>query len=384
MIASGHAVKPSHWSEDKGQVSAKHPAHNKINADLAETIAHVKKSIALSDLQGKMLNSDDVRALFGREEKTKTEVGVLGFMGELIAEMKSMGKYGNANVYAHIKKSVSEFLTTAEGRKFGKGEDLSFDRFNYTFLRKYEVELKGRKLKSTSLSMHFRTLRAVFNEAIHRDFVSREAYPFEKFKVSSFSVETKPRAISKNEIKALESLNISSEKFLFDARNYFLFSYYGCGINFVDLAQLRWQDIEGDVISYTRQKTGRLIEFKVLPNMLNILSYYEAFTGGAPANYVFPILDRGRHVELKQIAYRIDKVDKRVNKALRELSELAGLTRKVTFYVARHTFANELQKSGTPHAVISALMGHQSEKVTRVYLDKLSNEEKFKVLGGLF
>lgn len=384
-FASGHTAKPTEWLKSKGQVNTKHPDHNRINSELAETIAHAKKVIAMSDMQGTVLSADEIAALLGRDPKAKRAPGVLSFISERITEMKAVNEIGNAKVYIQTGNSLSKYLQGKDItlNRFDFSKDIVFSRFDYTFLRKYETHLKARNLKESSLSVHFRTLQAVYLEAIKRKLASESAYPFKTFKVSKFSVETQPRAISKHDIKALERLTLSPEAFVFDARNYFLFSYYGCGINFVDLAKLRWQDIEGDFISYTRQKTGKLITFKILPNLRDILSYYEAFTGAHHANYIFPILNRVTHITPKQIDHRIDKIDKQVNKALKQLSDMAGLTKHITYYVARHTFANELQLAGEPVAKIAQLLGHD-ERVTRDYLKKFSNDQLFTSLNKLF
>jgi len=397
LIASGHTIKPGQWDKTKGQVNSKHPDYLSINSDLNQTISHVNKAIALANLQGKKLNPDDIRRLFGKDAAMGKPVGVLSFWGDLITQMYEEGSRGNARNNVYVRNLFLTFLSKKEKLEspndpkerepflqgLVKKHEFSFDRFDYTLLRNYENFLRKRGLKETSLSIHFRTLRAIFNEAIKRRLADRDTYPFETFKVSKFSTETTPRAIPKALIKKIESLNLSPEQFLWDARNYFLFSYYGCGINFVDLAQLRWKDIDGNVVTYIRQKTGRPIEFMLLENLKDMLSYYEAFTGGHPENYIFPILDREKHATPKQVEYRIDKVDKRVNIALRKLSEFAGITQKITYYTARHTFANELQNAGVPVSKIANLLGHE-ERVTKVYLQKLSNSQKFTALDHLF
>ena len=46
----------------------------------------------------------------------------------------------------------------------------------------------------------------------------------------------------------------------------------------------------------------------------------------------------------------------------------------LTFYVARHTWATLMKKSGRSVSMISEGLGHASEKITQVYLDELSTE----------
>lgn len=405
IYATGFTTLPQHWSETKGQVTVKHPDHNRINSDIASKISTAQKAIALADINGDIIKADTLASLFtGGTNKIKV-AGLIEFIDEIVSEMRAANKIGTGRVYHDLRNSIKTFLKSEKLKirlhdyrhvqpdKKQKVEvtiiepDLSINDLDYTFLQKFKNHLErrtynGQPLKPTTLSNRFRTLRAVYNEAMKRKLVDRENYPFSDFKVSQFSVETKPRAISKLEIKALERLDLPRESFLWDARNFFLFSYYGCGINFVDLAQLRWQDIDGNHISYIRQKTGRAMKLEILPNLREMLDAYEPFTGGHPTNYIFPILNTSKHKTRTQIDNRIDKVDKRISKALRELCKTAGI-QKVTFYVARHTCANELQLAGVPVSIIAQILGHD-ERVTKTYLKKISDKQTFEVLNNLF
>jgi integrase len=161
---------------------------------------------------------------------------------------------------------------------------------------------------------------------------------------------------------------------LAETRQYFLFSYYGQGINFIDIAQLQWKSLVQDRIVYTRSKTGKIIQFKVLPPVQAIIEQYKAFTGSHPENYIFPILNRLKHVTAVQIDNRVTKVLKRVNNELKEMARLAQIDANLTTYVARHTYAMVLKKSNIPTAVISEALGHQTESITQVYLKSFENE----------
>ena len=60
-----------------------------------------------------------------------------------------------------------------------------------------------------------------------------------------------------------------------------------------------------------------------------------------------------------------------LNKFIRKIGELLGISEPLTFYVARHSWATLARDCGTPLTVISAGMGHTSERTTRVYLAQL-------------
>ena len=63
-----------------------------------------------------------------------------------------------------------------------------------------------------------------------------------------------------------------------------------------------------------------------------------------------------------------------VNEDLKTLGELAGIATPLTTYVARHTFAMTLKRSGHATAIISEAMGHKSEATTNVYLGSFGSD----------
>jgi site-specific recombinase XerD len=62
-----------------------------------------------------------------------------------------------------------------------------------------------------------------------------------------------------------------------------------------------------------------------------------------------------------------------VNKDLKEIAALAKIEFNLTTYVARHSYATVLKRSGVATAVISEALGHQNEKTTQIYLDSFEN-----------
>ena len=95
----------------------------------------------------------------------------------------------------------------------------------------------------------------------------------------------------------------------------------------------------------------------------------------ADDDYIFPILDRRIHKTEQQIYDRVRKVLKHVNKALHEWSRLLGLKVELTTYVARHTFATVLKRSGVNIAIISESLGHSDLSTTQIYLDSFENSQ---------
>ena len=65
----------------------------------------------------------------------------------------------------------------------------------------------------------------------------------------------------------------------------------------------------------------------------------------------------------------------RDGKSLKEIGEELNLPIDLTTYVARHSFATVLKRSGVNTSIICEAMGHSSEKVTQIYLDSFENEQ---------
>lgn len=156
---------------------------------------------------------------------------------------------GNANVYKDIKQALKWFAP--------ENKPLPFSDVNVDFLNRWETYCRDRNMSETSISVYFRTLRAVFNRAIADRIVSKGLYPFNSFKISKFETETRKRAISREDIRKIEALDVSKQFQVQLAKDVFVFSFYNQGMNLIDIAHLRWSQIEQDRLRYTVLKRAR-------------------------------------------------------------------------------------------------------------------------------
>lgn len=91
--------------------------------------------------------------------------------------------------------------------------------------------------------------------------------------------------------------------------------------------------------------------------------------------YLFPILDNKVHKTALQKQNRIHKIRGKVNEVLKILGKRLGIESNITTYVARHSFASVLKKSGVNIALISEALGHSDLATTQIYLDSFDNEQ---------
>ena len=188
----------------------------------------------------------------------------------------------------------------------------------------------------------FRTLRSAYNKAIKAKCARKSDYPFDEYKINKFDTKTQKRAIAKTEVlKFTKEVDyIGKRQYVQLSKDIFIFSYLCGGINFTDIANLTKANI----------------------------------TNGSKG-YLFPILNANIHKTPLQKQNRIHKMLGNVNKNLKLIAAQLNVDANMTTYVARHSFASVLKKSGVSIALISEALGHSDLSTTQVYLDSFDNEQ---------
>ncbi|GGW36037.1 site-specific integrase [Arenibacter certesii] len=286
---------------------------------------------------------------------------LLEFWQELISELITAGRTGNARMH---RNSFTSF------RNFIKKKRLSFEELNVSLLSKYEADLRSRGGTDGGISVKMRALRTLYNTAIQRDLVAGDNYPFNKYKISKLKGKGAKKALSIEEIKTIIDLNIDQYPELFDSHNYFVFSFYTRGMNFADIMKLTWDNVKNDHIHYVRSKTKGNFQIKILPPIEKILNHYRKNTIGT--KYVFPIL-LSDNLSPSQVENRKNKILKKFNGDLKEIAFHCKIDKPLTSYVARHSFANCLKQKGVATDIISESLGHQNLAVTQAYLKDMDS-----------
>ena len=126
-------------------------------------------------------------------------------------------------------------------------------------------------------------------------------------------------------------------------------------------------------------KTHKKITVSLSAYALTIIEKYSHVSNG----YLFPILDNDVHITEMQRYNRKKKVLKSVNYRLKKLSKILGMNINLTTYVARHSFATVLKRSGVNIALISEALGHSDLATTQIYLDSFENEQIDTAMANL-
>jgi integrase len=259
------------------------------------------------------------------------------------------------------------------------GNRISFDSITVEWLKRYEKHLLDEGKSYVTVSMYIRCLRAIMNEAKKSGILKENQYPFGENKYKIPIGKGRKLALSLQQIKSVSNYSDGKET-TERYRDLWFFSYLCNGINFGDMLQLKYGDIADGVIRWYRAKTintsekKEKIEAVVTPEMSVIIEKYgnpDKSTG----NYIFPYLKGGESpTERKKI---IMDVIKRTNKRLKTIGDAVGV-KGLTTYVARHSFATVLKRSGTNVAFISESLGHSNQKTTQNYLASFEIDERKK------
>ena len=151
-----------------------------------------------------------------------------------------------------------------------------------------------------------------------------------------------------------------------DIKSAFLFCCFS-GLRYSDVSKLTWKEITASQDGYaqietTMQKTGKSITIPLSDNALKWLPERE---GNLPENRIF---------------YKLPDQVNNADVRLRTLIKKAGISKHVTFHVARHSFATLTLTYGADLYTVSKLLGHANIRTTQVYA-KIVDESKRKAVN---
>lgn len=358
-VSLGISVNPKFWDFEKSTPKRNCPNREQLIKVINEQEQKYAEQILEFSVEKREYTPTTLIEAIVPVQKART-VGEL--FNEYIAQLKDEGRLGYALSVQQVYNSLLKY----------KGHlDIYFSEIDVNWLKAYESWLRCCKLADNTIGIRFRTLRAVYNLALAEGLVKADCYPFKKYKVSKLHKETAKRAITKEQVKQVIDYDVSGARFYKKlAVDMFAFSYLMGGINFTDMAFLTDKNVEGGRLVYVRQKTKKLIMLPLQEKAVEIMNRYRS----SQRKFIFPILDE-RERTLRQIRNRIYDVLDNVNGYLKEIGKELGVELKISSYVARHSYATVLKRSGVSTSVISESLGHSSERVTQIYLDSFENKQ---------
>ena len=117
--------------------------------------------------------------------------------------------------------------------------------------------------------------------------------------------------------------------------------------------------VDGKQWVYTfRHKTSNKSNIPLLPQALKIIEKYKDYKDPCSQGSLLPIINNSK-----------------TNAYLKEIADVCGIQKNLTFHMARHTFATTITLSnGVPMETVSNMMGHTKITTTQIYAKVLENK----------
>lgn len=304
------------------------------------------------------------------------EITLQEMLSTIIGELRENGRWGTAHIYQSTLNVFSAF---------NNYRDLHLRKLNPVVLKRFEMHLRQRDCSWNTVSTYMKVIRSAYNRAVDLRCVRYTPRLFEH--VYTGTKADKKRALEASDIGTLVrgtemdlSKRIPSSS-LQKAKMLFVFMFMMRGLPFVDLAFLHKKDLQGNILSYRRRKTGRTLRVLLSPEALQLVHMVSNKDENSP--YLFPIL---RSKDGTEAAYKeYQSALRRFNYQLSALKTHLNMSSHLSSYSARHTWATMAYYCEIHPGIISEAMGHSSINVTETYLkpfnDKKIDEANEKVIS---
>ena len=316
--STGITIHISDWDFENQRIKGNNPEMQELQYRIDTKLNEYRRKIKRLEALEVEVTLDNLLETNGR--KINCTVGE--YLKQTIERLEILGKYGSASKHRSLLSRLSQFRSL----------NIRFDEIDLAYLHDFELFLRKEGNTNNSIATKYAIFKAAYNKALAEGLFVPKTTPFTKYKVGSLWTRTRKRAITKEDIQKLVALEIAPNyrtDYAEFARDIFLFSYYTAGINFTDMATLRYCDIVDGRIYYSRHKTQKLLSFQLVPNAMQIIEKYSK-TNHTQEDYIFPILDRSEHKTAQQIFNRTHKVLQKVNRELKTLGEQIGLEMPLT------------------------------------------------------
>lgn len=282
--------------------------------------------------------------------------------------LKEQERAGSADFYRLSIRSIKDFAGKGRKKEITR---LPFETITPEFLIKYEKWMQGNGRSRATTGIYLRSLRAIFNQAIQAGDISADIYPFKKGKYTIPSGKNVKKALEKEDIHSLYYAEVPPGSEMEKARDFWFFSYQCSGMNFRDIAELKYKDIGKRTFSFIRHKTIHTTKDNpkpiIVPLTDKIKSVIDKYGNERTSadEYVFPIFKKGMD-EFEKLRVNRNFI-RFVNQHMKKLAESIGLDANMTTYVARHTFTTASIRGGAAMEFIQESLGHQSLATTQNY-----------------
>ncbi|MBQ3743870.1 MAG: site-specific integrase [Bacteroidales bacterium] len=296
-------------------------------------------------------------SLFGRSKEIasssliinimkRESLGILMFFEHHNQSFASRVGYGRTigtlDKYRVVKKHLSSFIADRYGNK-----DLPLDTIRPQFVLDFDAWLRRKRgLAPNSVWGYMITLKHIFALAQNEGLIRINPFAFYVNRYTSVD----RGFLTEEELLHLANADglTRSEELV---RDVFIFSAF-TGLSYIDIRELQSCHLQklfdGNYwIIKRRKKTNTESSVQLLDVPLQLIMKWK---GASIGTYLFPVPSNNY-----------------CNRILKQIALQCGIKRKVTFHVARHTFATMAINRGIPIESLSSILGHTNIRTTQIY-----------------
>ena len=338
------------WNSKLGRAIGNREEARELNSYLELFTAQVYNVKRRLFEQQKKLSADIIKkALLGVDEDRRMLLEVFQKHND---QMQALVGKGYAYATLQRFRTCLDHTRSFIDHKYGQ-KDLDIREVDFEFVSEFSFWLRTVKNCGHNSAVKYLTnLKKIILSCLRKGWIPRD--PFAEIKLSKKEVE--PIFLTEIELDRLLTKTIPIKRIAL-VRDIFVFSCY-TGLAYVDVRNLRRsaivKGVDGkDWIVTRRQKTDVPTRLPLLQQARDILERYTTCEcqNYLPDDFLLPVLS-----------------NQKMNAYLKEVGDICGIAKSLTFHTARHTFATTVTlTNGVPLETVSKMLGHRSLRQTQHY-----------------
>ena len=363
-IAVKRYILPNKWNSSSQNVSGNSEEARTLNAYLKTFENQVyeaehflikdKEPITTESLKNKIL---------GVEEKAHMLIPIFqDHNNQIKTLLGSEYAKGTLTRYTTALKHTVDFLKW----KYNVS-DIDIRKIDHPFITEFEFYLRSEcKCNHNSAVKYVKSnFGKIIRNCVANGWLDKD--PFISY--ASKMREVNRAFLDESDLEAIATKEFKGDR-LNQVRDIFLFSCY-TGLAYIDVKQLTRNNIsigiDGERWIFTnRQKTDARSNIPLLPVAEGIINKYKLHPQCVNENRLLPVLS-----------------NQKMNSYLKEIGDVCGITKELTFHIARHTFATTITlTNGVSIESVSKMLGHRSIKTTQHYA-KIVDKKVSEDMGAL-
>lgn len=347
------------WNSDTGKVKGKTPDALQLNNYLISIQNQINKIQTRLFENRISFTADNIKnAYVGKDRKQKMLLEVFQEHNDQVDKL--IGKdfsAGTAERYRTAKKHVNDYIL-----KEYKAKDIPVKEVDHKFISGLEYYLKTERNCAHNTAIKYVTnFKKIIRIAFANDWINKDPFLHWKGKLKIVDREF----LTNIEIQRMIDKEFSVMR-LNQVKDVFIFCCF-TGLAYADVKKLTENEvvigIDGQKwIKTKRTKTDTRSNIPLLSIPQTIIKKYSKYQQSLNTTLLLPVLS-----------------NQKMNSYLKEISDLCGINKNLTFHLARHTFATTVTlTNGVPIESVSKMLGHKSLRTTQHYakiLDKKVSED---------